>query len=187
MITVHRAPRTAQQRRVRGTQGRHNFALWLASPTSHPWVGETRKGCDVPKVLLIEASSTEALPLEERCDAIWLPANVRKVMVAVSRMFAVDSSLRLVYPKWVSEGYLVPLNSPGCKAWVAEVDGRTARSWRRFWEVVQARRPGRIDDFTMLREGGNITEGVLVLLAGVAGEIAPVPSRPAERSLAAFA
>ncbi|MDJ0388274.1 hypothetical protein QMO56_09125 [Roseomonas sp. E05] len=92
-------------------------------------------------MLLIEVSSTEALPLEECCDAVQLPADMDDVMAATRNMLLLDASLRLEHPTWVSDGYNVPLGAPGCTAWIADVDGRTAKSWRLFWESVRKQRP----------------------------------------------
>ena len=96
---------------------------------------------DMPRVLLIEVSSTEALPLEECCEAVQLPADMDDVMAAARNMLLLDASLRLEHPKRVSDGYEVPLGAPGCTAWIAEVDGRTARSWRKFWDSIGKQRP----------------------------------------------
>lgn len=95
----------------------------------------------MPRMLLIEVSSTEALPLEECCEAVQLPAVIDDVMAAARNMLLLDASLRLEHPRWVSDGYEVPLGAPGCTACIAEVDGRTAKSWRKFWDSIGKQRP----------------------------------------------
>lgn len=139
----------------------------------------------MPSVLVVAATSSEAVPPLERLDWVLLPAEGGVLRRVLLNMLSVDEWLRRLHRALAREGYGHPLGPEGCRAWLMDATANEVSRRRDARRIAEDLSDGAFSRATVsVSYDGTTADGAVEVLIREAARVSHGGARPIGQRIA---